>query len=84
MSNDRKNVFSLVDNKELEKRAALRKKHFEKLLSRIDAGDNYILICVDKEGYTEFLTDMDLLEANFNIDKVKMNLVLGPEDGDDD
>lgn len=81
---NKNNVFTLVDNKEALKRAEERKKHLDNLQKRIESGDAYMIVCVDKDGYTEFLTDMDLMEANFNLDKVKMNLVLGPEDGDDD
>ena len=77
------NVFTLVGSKESnkEKVKAANQPHLDDLFKKFSEGEeNYLIISVDGEGFTTFLTDLDYVHANYQLDKVKINLLLPPEE----
>ena len=81
-----KNVFTLVGNKEQSERAkikALHQPHLDEMFKQFsDGSHSYMVISIDNDGNTSFLTDLDHIYANFQLDKVKINILLPPMDDD--
>lgn len=63
---------------------ALHAPHLEDLFSKFKAGTHsYLIVCVDENGFTSFLSDMGAYQINFEVDKVKMQVLFPTDEGDE-
>lgn len=89
MSDDKKNVFSLVggspviSKEQIEKNKikAMHKPHLEELFAQFEAGTHrYLILSIDSSGFASYLTDMNAYQLVFEVEKVKLDVMLPADD----
>lgn len=90
---DDKKILSLVggsgvkvskEQAELDHIRALHAPHLEELFAKFKAGTHsYLIVCVDEDNFTSFLSDMGAYQINYEVDKVKMNILFPMDEGDE-
>lgn len=79
MADDKQKVFSLVPKGHVESPEEIREKKeyaeaHKKLIDRSVAGEQHMLLVIGDDGKCTFLTNMDLMSANFFLEKVKLEM----------
>ena len=63
---------------------ALHAPHLDDMFAKFKAGTHsYLIVCVDDDNFTSFLSNMGAYQINFEVDKVKMNILFPMDEGDE-
>lgn len=84
MSDDKKNVFTLVPKNgakvSLPTVTEQYVEHRDELISRVMDNKRHIMITIDDDGLPDFITNMDMFASNFFLDKIKTEIQMSYDD----